>query len=94
MESIDFRRTTLDGLKRLARSIKKETGCKHMAALEQAARQAGFAHYYAARMALDLAPEPLRQPEPKPAWHQRAPATERAAQTIAVTWKRSRLAPE
>lgn len=40
---------TLDGLKRQAWKLKKETGCRYCDALEQIARKMGYAHYSQAR---------------------------------------------
>lgn len=48
----DLKPTTMDGLKRLAKRIKRERGIQHAEALEVAARQAGFASFHAARAAL------------------------------------------
>lgn len=42
----------LGDLKRLAKTLKKEMGIKHSAALELAARRGGFQHYHHARKAL------------------------------------------
>ena len=43
---------TIDGLKGLAKRIKKRDGISHSQALEAAAQQAGFLAYQAARNAL------------------------------------------
>lgn len=94
METCDVRLTNIEGVKRLAWTIKKEAGCKYMYALELAARQAGFAHYNAARKALEAAPEPVRLPDPKPQWVESDPAPAPAARAVEVVWKRSRLAPQ
>lgn len=37
--------TTIAGLKRQAKKLKKEAGCTHSQALDQIARQMGYAHY-------------------------------------------------
>ena len=37
--------TTIDGLKRAAKRLKKEQGIKHADALERVARDAGFQNY-------------------------------------------------
>lgn len=47
--------TTLDGIKRLAKQIKKRDGIIHADALHQAARQAGFTTYADAQRTIDLA---------------------------------------
>lgn len=44
--------TTLDGIKRLAKSIGKRDGIKHGAALDVAARQVGYTDYRAALAAM------------------------------------------
>ena len=44
--------TTLDGIKRLAKAIKRDTGLQHAKALEAAAAQAGYPSFHAARAAL------------------------------------------
>lgn len=44
--------STLDGIKRLAKKLKKEFGITHKAALEKAAGIAGYQTYEAARLAL------------------------------------------
>lgn len=43
-----IRITTLDGIKRRAKQIKRETGLQHCLALEAAAGEAGYSSYYAA----------------------------------------------
>lgn len=55
--SNERRPSSLDGIKRLAKSIKAERGVSHREALELAARQAGFQSYTHARRRLE-APEP------------------------------------
>ena len=42
--------TTLEGLKSRAKRMKRETGCKHISALDAVAREMGFAHYSAAQI--------------------------------------------
>lgn len=44
--------TTLEGLKTLAKRIKRERGIQHAAALEVAAKQAGYTSFHEARAAL------------------------------------------
>ncbi len=44
----DIRPTTIPGVKRLAKQIKKRDGVRYMKALEAAARQAGFSTYHEA----------------------------------------------
>jgi len=44
----DVKPTTLEGVKRLAKQIKKDTGVTHSAALEEAAKAAGYENYQAA----------------------------------------------
>lgn len=48
----DLKPTTMEGLKRLAKRIKRERGIQHADALEAAAQQAGFPSFKAARAAL------------------------------------------
>jgi len=45
--------TTLEGLKRQAVQLRKQSGCKHMAALEMVARSMGFRTYAAAKRHFD-----------------------------------------
>lgn len=45
--------TTIDGLKRAAKHLKKEQGIKHADALERVARDAGFQNYQHALRLLD-----------------------------------------
>lgn len=99
MDTCEIRPTTVEGIKRLARTIKKEMGCKHMRALDLAAQQAGYTHYPAAHRALASQPEPPGSSEPE-VWHEpepdRAepePAPAPATQPIEVVWKRSRFTP-
>jgi hypothetical protein len=47
----DLKPTTLDGIKRLAKSIKRRDGCKLSVAQEVAARQAGYDSFSQARHA-------------------------------------------
>lgn len=44
---------TLDGIKQLAKKLKKACGCSHTEGLEMAARQAGFENYTHARKQLE-----------------------------------------
>lgn len=43
---------TLEGLKRQAKRLKRESGITHTEALERVAREAGYASFRAARSAL------------------------------------------
>lgn len=52
--------TTLDGIKRAATKLKRRTGMKHSDALNQIAREAGYADFYAATNALADSIEPPR----------------------------------
>ncbi len=52
-ENWEIRPTTMRGLKRLAKKIKKDIGCAHHTALEDAAKAAGFHSYQAARVKWD-----------------------------------------
>ena len=45
--------STLAGLKRQAKKLSRETGCKHTDALERMARSIGFPTYLAAKTALE-----------------------------------------
>lgn len=45
--------STLDGLKKMAKRIKRETGCKHGDALETAAKNMGYGSYTHARRELN-----------------------------------------
>ncbi len=54
LESV--RPTTISGIKRLASQLGKRDGIRHTAALETAARQAGFPSYHQARSQLAVAP--------------------------------------
>lgn len=45
--------TTLEGLKRQAVQLRKQSGCRHMAALEMVARSMGFRTYAAAKQHFD-----------------------------------------
>lgn len=49
--------TTIDGLKRAAKRLKKEQGIKHADALERVARDAGFQNYQHALRSLASASE-------------------------------------
>jgi hypothetical protein len=44
--------TTLAGLKRQAKKLSRDTGCKHVHALDRIARSMGFPTYKAAQAAL------------------------------------------
>jgi hypothetical protein len=47
--------TTLEGLKRRAKRLKKETGCTHGQALDLIAQQGGYQNYSDAKCAFDTA---------------------------------------
>ncbi|MCC6941692.1 MAG: hypothetical protein IT551_08820 [Novosphingobium sp.] len=47
--------STLEGLKRRAKRLKKETGCTHVAALNQMARMGGYDNFVHASRALSTA---------------------------------------
>ncbi|WP_172451930.1 glyoxalase superfamily protein [Sphingobium sp. SA916] len=49
--------TTINGLKRAAKRLKKEQGIKHADALERVARDAGFRNYHDAQKALSTGSE-------------------------------------
>lgn len=53
MSTALIRPTTLEGLKRLAKKVKKELGVKHTEALDQVARQMGYSNFHAARRVLE-----------------------------------------
>ncbi|MCJ9428566.1 hypothetical protein [Kordiimonas marina] len=47
----DIKPTTIEGIKRLAKQLKKAEGLKHTDALNRAARQAGYADFAQAAQA-------------------------------------------
>lgn len=53
MSSESIRPSTMDGIKRLAKSIKAERGIKHLLALDAAAQSAGFQNFGHARNVLE-----------------------------------------
>ncbi|WP_262273969.1 DUF5623 domain-containing protein [Pseudomonas aeruginosa] len=50
--------STIDGIKRLAKAIKRESGLAHHAALEEAARKAGFQNFLHATRAITKSSDP------------------------------------
>jgi hypothetical protein len=64
VSSKDIRPSTLDGIKRLAKSLKTERGIQHVRALDDAAREAGFQNFRHASNVLRTTPEPER-PSPR-----------------------------
>jgi hypothetical protein len=56
--------STLDGVKRLAKRIKKAEGIQHAHALDKAAQQAGYRNFAHARrqLALRAIPKPFQPP--------------------------------
>ena len=57
-----IRPSTLDGIKRLANSLKREQGTSHLAALDEAARVAGFQNFRHARNVLGATKTSHRSP--------------------------------
>jgi hypothetical protein len=64
MSSKAIRPSTLDGIKRLAKSLKTERGIQHVRALDDAAQEAGFQNFRHASNVLRTIPQPER---PRPA---------------------------
>lgn len=62
MSSEVIRPSTLDGIKRLAKSLKTERGIQHVRALDDAAQKAGFQNFRHASNMLRTAPKPERPP--------------------------------
>ncbi len=60
MSNEAIRPSTLDGIKRLAKSLKTEQGIQHIRALDDAARVAGFQNFRHASNVLRTAPKPER----------------------------------
>lgn len=58
MSSEPIRPSTVDGIKRLAKSLKTKRGIKHSQALNEAAQAAGFQNFRHARRSLHSAPGP------------------------------------
>ncbi|UCZ75633.1 DUF5623 domain-containing protein [Dickeya zeae] len=58
MSSEAIRPSTLDGIKRLAKSLKSERGIQHVRALDDAAQAAGFQNFRHANNVLRAAPKP------------------------------------
>lgn len=63
MSSEDIRPSTLDGIKRLAKTLKVERGVRHLQALDDAARAAGYQNFRHAGNVLRSRP-PLQAPHP------------------------------
>lgn len=61
MDSKDVVPTTIEGIKRLAKRIRREQGIQYMRALDEAAHRAGFSNYTSALRAL-----PSNQPKVNP----------------------------
>jgi hypothetical protein len=61
MSSEAIRPSTLDGIKRLAKSLKVERGIQHVRALDDAAQVAGFQNFRHASHVLSTTPKPERQ---------------------------------
>ena len=57
---VTFRPSTLDGIKRLAKSLKAERSIQHIRALDDAAQAAGFQNFRHASNVLRTAPKPER----------------------------------
>ncbi len=60
MSSEAIRPSTMDGIKRLAKSLKTERGIQHLRALDDAAQAAGFQNFRHASNVLRAAPKPKR----------------------------------
>lgn len=64
MSSEAIRPSTLDGIKRLAKSLKVERGIQHVRALDDAAQAAGFQNFRHASDALLTAASKAERPRP------------------------------
>ena len=64
MSSEAIRPSTLDGIKRLAKSLKVERGIQHVRALDDAAQAAGFQNFRHASNVLQAAAPKAERPRP------------------------------
>jgi hypothetical protein len=99
MGSRDIHPTTIAGIKRLARSIKRERGNTHLAALDVAAQAAGFSNFRHAENALSVPTRSIRPPESGPHeifitayWGDGTTGRETLRLSMRAPWK-SRLTP-